>query len=162
MSRAAKLVALAGLALLATLALAGCARIGENQPDATDTRTAVRALFDSYVDALNRSDSTGVLSAYAPDSQPTMAGRDEFFRGQDAIGKTAGETLLNPGQNTYELDSLDVIPIEKAHALALVEYAVEPSDQDIPAFHTTATYVLEKAGAKWRIIHAHVCPAREQ
>ena len=73
-------------------------------------------------------------------------------------------TRLGP----YEIQSLlgaggmgEVYPIEGHHALALVVYTVEPSDQDIPAFHTTGTYVLEKTAVKWQIVHAHVCPARE-
>jgi hypothetical protein len=68
---------------------------------------------------------------------------------------------LSQGQNAYSIDTLDVVPIEGAHALALVVYTVEPSDQDIPAFHITGTYVLEKTSVRWQIVHAHVCPARE-
>ena len=149
----------AALVLLVVLGLVGCAP-KEKEPTAASVRAEVETLFENYVEALNRSDSTGVLSAYAPGTEVTLAGRGQFFRG--AIGTTAGEALLNPGQNSYELDTLDVIPIERAHVLALVEYSVEPTDQDIPAFHSAATYVLRKAGAKWQIIHAHVCPAREQ
>jgi len=157
MSRASKSVA---LALLAALALAGCGGTSEKQAVAAP-RAEVRALFDAYVKALNRSDSTGVLAAYAPDSQATLAGRERFFRGPGVITRTAGEGPLPMGQNIYSLDTLEVLPIEKNHALALVVYTVEPADQDIPAFHATATYVLERSGAKWRIIHAHVCTARE-
>ena len=51
--------------------------------------------------------------------------------------------------------------IAKDHALALVIYTVEPSDQDVPDFHTTGTYLLERISNKWRIVHAHICPARE-
>jgi len=161
MSRAANHAALAATVVvaLAVLALAGCTRSAEKP--AADPRMEVRLLFDTYVDAMNRSDSTAVMSAYAPDSQATLAGRERFFHGPGAISRTAGEGPLPMGQNTYSVDTLFVIPIEKAHALALVVYTVEPSDQDIPAFHTTATYVLEKLGAKWQIVHAHVCPARE-
>jgi hypothetical protein len=87
---------------------------------------------------------------------------EHFVHGPQAVAWPNGEGLLPMGQNAYAIDSLTVIPIEKNHALALVVFAVDPSDQDIPAFHTTATYVLEKSGAKWQIIHAHVCPAREE
>lgn len=163
MSRASKSVALAALTTLVPLALvglAGCARTSERRA-AEGTRAEVRALFDSYVKALNRSDSTGALAAYAPDSQATLAGRERFFRGPGVIGRTAGEGALPMGQNTFSLDTLAVIPIERTHALALVVYTVEPADQDIPAFHVTGTYVLQRSGAKWQIIHAHVCPARE-
>lgn len=165
MFRAAKSALLAAVAttvaLLAVLALTSCARTGEQAATTTDTRTAVRTLLDTYVDEMNRADSTAVVSAYAPDSQATVAGRERFFRGPGLITRTAGEGPLAMGHNTYSIDTLDVIPIEKVHALALVVYTVEPADEDIPAFHTTATYVLEKAGAKWQIVHAHVCPARE-
>ncbi len=163
MSRASKSVTLASLTtlvLLAVLCLAGCARTSGEQA-AADARAGVRALFNSYVEALNRSDSTGVLAAYAPDSQATLAGRERFFRGPGVITRTAGEGPLPMGQNTFSLDTLEVFPIERTHALALVVYTVEPADLDIPAFHATATYVLERFGAKWQIIHAHVCPARE-
>jgi len=163
MFRAAKSALLAAaattVAMLTVLALAGCARTASQQP--ANPHTEIRALFDTYVDALNRSDSIGVLASYAPDSQATLAGRERFFRGPGIITRTAGEGPLSMGQNTYSIDTLDVVPIEKVHALALVVYTVEPSDEDIPAFHTTATYILEKAGAKWQIVHAHVCPARE-
>jgi uncharacterized protein (TIGR02246 family) len=162
-STSAALAAVAVLALLAVLGPAGCTPTLERQKPtpATDARTEVQALFENYVDALNRSDTTGVLEAYAPDSQVTVAGRGVFLRGHDAIGKTLGEGLLNMGQNTYDIDSLDVIPIERAHALAFIVYTVEPSDQDIPDFHFTATYFLEKSRAKWQIVHAHMCSARE-
>jgi len=170
MSRAAKstplaiLAPAAALVLVGALAFAGCTPSPEENQrptSAADARTEVRALFESYVDALNRSDTTGVLEAYAPDSQATLAGRGSFLRGRDALTRTMGENLLNMGQNTYDIDTLDVIPIERAHALALVVYTVEPSDQDIPDFHITATYVLQKSRAKWQIVHAHMCPARE-
>jgi len=155
----AKLATTTALALLAVLALAGCARPSEKP--AGDPRMEVKLLFDTYVEAMNRSDSTGVVAAYAPDSLATVAGRERFFHGPGAISRTAGEGPLPIGQDMYSVDTLIVVPIEKAHALALVVYTVEPADQDIPAFHTTATYVLEKSGAKWQIVHAHVCPARE-
>src|SRR6266446_596324 len=160
MSRAAKLVALAALALLVAAALTGCAPKPEKKP-AADLHAEARALFDAYVDALNRSDSTAVLAAYAPDSQVTLAGREQFFRGREAVGRTPGMGPLSQGQNSYDIDTLEVYPIEGHHALALVVYTVEPSDQDIPAFHTTGTYILEKTAVKWQIVHAHVCPARE-
>lgn len=159
-SRSVMLVALTTLVSLAVISLAGCTRTSEDRA-ADGTRAEVRALFDRYVEALNRSDSTGVLAVYAPDSQATLAGRERFFRGPGVISRTAGEGLLPMGQNTFSLDTLEVFPIERAHALALVVYTVDPSDQDIPAFHVTGTYVLRRSGAKWRIIHAHVCPARE-
>lgn len=154
-------LATAALALLVGL-FAGCTpRERERSSSATDIRTEVRTLFDTYVEALNRSDSTGVMSAYAPDSQATLAGREQFFRGSEAIGRIPGMSPLSRGQNAYSIDTLDVVPVEGHHALALVVYTVEPSDQDIPAFHTTGTYVLEKTAVKWQIVHAHVCPARE-
>jgi ketosteroid isomerase-like protein len=163
MFRAAKSALLAAVAttvaLLAALTLTSCARIGDKP---ADPRMEVRLVLDNYVDAMNRSDSTGVMSAYAPDSQATLAGREHFFHGPGAVSRTAGEGPLPMGQVAYSIDTLDVVPIEKYHALALVVYTVDPSDQDIPAFHTTATYLLEKTNARWRIIHAHVCPAREE
>jgi uncharacterized protein (TIGR02246 family) len=161
-STSASFATAAAIVLLAALNLAGCTPTSEKKPTpAADARTEVRALFESYVDALNRSDTTGVLEAYAPDSQVTVAGRGIFLRGHDAIGKTLGEGLLNMGQNIYDIDSLDVIPIERVHALAFIVYTVEPSDQDIPDFHITATYVLVRSRAKWQIVHAHMCSARE-
>jgi len=161
MSRAVKPVALAALALLIALGLAGCSPKPEKQQPAADLRTEIRTLFDSYAESLNRSDSTAVMSFYAPDSQVTLAGREQFFRGREGVGRTAGMGPLSQGQNEYSIDTLDVVPIEGHHALALVVYTVEPSDQDIPAFHTTGTYVLEKTAVKWQIVHAHVCPAKE-
>jgi ketosteroid isomerase-like protein len=158
-SRFAALAVTAALVLVTALALTSCTRIGEKA--AADPRMEVKLLLDNYVDAMNRSDSTGVMAAYAPDSQATLAGVEHFVRGPQAVAWPNGEGLLPMGQNAYAIDSLDVIPIERNHALALVVFAVDPSDQDIPAFHTTATYILEKSGAKWHIIHAHVCPARE-
>lgn len=159
MSRTARLASLAALVLLAPLALTSCARIGEKP---ADPRMEVKLLLDNYVDAMNRSDSTGVVAAYAPDSEATLAGMEHFVHGPKAVAWPNGEGLLPMGQNAYQIDSLDVVPIEKNHALALVVYTVDPSDQDIPAFHTTATYVLEKSNAKWHIVHAHVCPTREE
>src|SRR2546426_4559485 len=152
------------LVLLAALGLAGCTPSPEETQRPTspaDVRTEVQALFENYVDALNKSDTTGVLEAYAPDSQATLAGRGSFLRGRDALTRTMGENLLNMGQNTYDIDTLDVVPIERFHALALVVYTAEPADQDIPDFHITATYVLQKSRDKWQIVHAHMCPARE-
>ena len=164
MSRATKPAELAtfaasvALVLVVSFALTSCARMGEKP---ADPRQEVKLLLDNYVDAMNRSDSTGVVSAYAPDSQSTLAGVEHFVHGPQAVAWPNGEGLLPMGQNAYAIDSLTVIPIERNHALALVVFAVDPSDQDIPAFHTTATYLLEKSNAKWHIIHAHVCPARE-
>ena len=160
MFRAAKHVALTALALLITLGLAGCART-QQKPVAGDPRTEIRTLFENYVEALNRPDSAGVMSAYAPDSQATLAGREAFFKGWEGIRRTTGMGPLSRGQNSYSIDTLEVFPVEGHHALALVVYTVEPSDQDIPAFHTTGTYVLEKTAVKWQIVHAHVCAARE-
>jgi len=164
MSRTTKSAELATFAasvafvLVVSLTLTSCARIGDKT---ADPRQEVKLLLDNYVDAMNRSDSTGVVSAYAPDSLSTLAGVEHFVHGPQAVAWPNGEGLLPMGQNAYAIDSLTVIPIETNHALALVVYAVDPSDQDIPAFHTTATYLLEKSNAKWHIIHAHVCPARE-
>ncbi|HEY3155622.1 MAG TPA: nuclear transport factor 2 family protein [Candidatus Eisenbacteria bacterium] len=160
MSRAAKPAALAALALLLALGLTGCTRTPEKRA-AGDPRTEIRTLFENYVEALNRPDSAGVMSAYAPDSQATLAGRETFFKGWEGIRRTTGMGPLSQGQNAYSIDTLEVFPVEGHHALALVVYTVEPSDQDIPAFHTTGTYVLEKTAVKWQIVHAHVCPARE-
>jgi ketosteroid isomerase-like protein len=160
MSRAAKPAALAALALLLALGLTGCTRTPEKQA-AGDPRAEIRTLFENYVEALNRPDSAGVMLAYAPDSQATLAGRETFFRGWEGIRRTTGMGPLSQGQNSYSIDTLEVFPVEGHHALALVVYTVEPSDQDIPAFHTTGTYVLEKTAVKWQIVHAHVCPARE-
>ena len=160
MTRAAKLAALAALALLLALGLAGCTRTPTKQA-AGDPRTEIRTLFENYVEALNRPDSAGVMSAYAPDSQATLAGREQFFRGWEGIRRTTGMGPLNQGQNSYSIDTMEVFPVEGHHAMALVVYTVEPSDQDIPAFHTTGTYVLEKTAVRWQIVHAHVCPARE-
>ncbi len=159
-SRSVVLAALTTLVPLAVIGLAGCTLTSEHR-SAEGARAEVRAFFDRYVEALNRSDSTGVLAAYAPDSQATLAGRERFFRGPGVISRTAGEGLLPTGQNTFHVDTLEVFPIERVHALALVVYTVDPADQDIPAFHVTGTYVLRRTGAVWHIIHAHVCPARE-
>ena len=162
MSRATRLTALAAFALLILLGLMGCSRSSVSNPAASANLQAdVDSLFQNYVDALNRADSTAALEAFAPQGEVTVAGREQFFRGPGPIGRTAGEGQLGLGQNSFDIDSLEVIPLEKSHALALVTYTVDPSDQDVPAFHTTGTYVLEKMGAKWRIIHAHICPARE-
>jgi ketosteroid isomerase-like protein len=158
MSRALT-AALATLALLVSLGLAGCT-LSERSPSASEVRSQVQAVLEDYVAALNKSDSTGVVAAYAPDSEVTLAGIERLFRGKEAIGRTAGEGLSNLGQNTYSIDSLSVLPMERLHALALVLYTVEPADEDVPAFHTTATYVLQKFGAKWRIIHSQVTPAQ--
>ncbi len=161
MSRAPRHAALAALAILVGLSQAGCSPRSERQQPATDARTEIRTLFDGYVEALNHSDSTAVMAAYAPDSQATVAGREQFFKGGEAAARIAGMGPLSRGQNAYSIDTLEVVPIEGHHALALVVYTVEPSDQDIPAFHATGTYVLEKTAVKWQIVHAHVCPARE-
>ena len=139
MSRAttsAALATLAAFALLVTLALAGCSPSPDKDKPAagTDLRTEVQSLFEVYVDALNKSDSTGIQALYAPEAEVSAAGREHFFRGREAIDKAAGESLSNPRQNTFDIDTLDVVPIEKAHALALVVYSVDPADQDIPAF----------------------------
>jgi uncharacterized protein (TIGR02246 family) len=158
---ATRLAPSVALAAFVALGLASCTPGTQNQKAAgTDDRTVVRAFFENYVDALNSSDTTQVLSSYAPDADVTVAGRGVFFHGREAIAKTS-ESLLNPGQNTYQLDSLDVRPIERSHILALVVYTVEPSDLDIPAFHSTASYILRRSNAKWQIIHAHVSSARE-
>lgn len=161
----ATLAAVVALALFTLLAfgLAGCAPSSEKAATATDMRTEVRTLLENYVEAVNRADSAGVMSAFAPDTHVTLAGRGLLLQGREAIERTTGgESLMNPGQNQYDIDSLVVIPIERFHALALVEFSVDPSDQDIPTFQTTATYVLQKTRDKWQIIHVHVCPAREQ
>ena len=160
MTRAVKFATLSAPALLIAFVLAGCARTPEKQV-AGDPRTEIRTLFENYVEALNRPDSAGVMSAYAPDSQATLAGREAFFKGWEGIRRTTGMGPLSRGQNSYSIDTLEVFPVEGHHALALVVYTVEPSDQDIPSFHTTGTYVLEKTAVKWQIVHAHVCPARE-
>jgi hypothetical protein len=162
MSRATRFTALAALALLVVLGLIGCSRSSGSKPaTGSNLQADVDSLFQNYVDALNRADSTAALEAFAPQGDVTVAGREQFFRGPGPIGRTAGEGPLGLGQNSFDIDSLEVIPIEKSHALALVTYTVDPSDQDVPAFHTTGTYVLEKIGAKWRIMHAHICSARE-
>jgi len=168
MSRAMKSAALATFAVTATLALLGVLALGGCTPKSGGQGSAdaniqadVDSLFQNYVDALNRADSTAALEAFAPQGDVTVAGREQFFRGPGPIGRTAGEGPLGLGQNSFDIDSLEVIPIEKTHALALVTYTVDPSDQDVPAFHTTGTYVLEKIGGKWRIMHAHLCSARE-
>ena len=161
MSRAAALVASAALALVVVLALSSCSPKSEPKPAAdANTRAEVDSLFENYVDALNKSDSLAVRGTFAPGPDVSVAGRERFFHGSEGVDRNT-EGLLAAGQNKFDIDSLDVIPIEKAHALALVTYTVEPSDQDVPAFHTLGTYLVEKIGDKWRIVHAHVCPARE-
>jgi hypothetical protein len=149
------------IAVFALVIAVGCSPTAKTS---TTTSSAgmeadVDSLFQSYVDALNRADSTAASEVFAPGL--TAAGREQFFRGSGSLARTAGESPLSLGQNQFDIDTLQVIPIENNHALALVIYTVDPNDQDVPAFHTTGTYVLEKTGGKWRIIHAHVCPARE-
>jgi hypothetical protein len=148
------------VAVFALVLAVGCSPTAKTSTTTSSagTEADVDSLFQSYVDALNRADSTGAAELFAPGL--TVAGREQFFRG-GPIARTAGESPLALGQNQFDIDTLQVIPIESSHALALVTYTVDPNDQDVPAFHTTGTYVLEKAGGKWRIIHAHVCPARE-
>lgn len=163
MSRATKPAALTGLALLTfavVLGLAGCGQGTSKATDVGNTQADVDSLFQNYVDALNNSDSLAVRAAFAPGPDVTVAGRERFFRGSEGVERNT-EGLLAAGENKFDIDSLDVVPIEKTHALAMVIYTVEPSDQDVPAFHATGTYLLEKIATKWRIIHAHVCPARE-
>ena len=162
MNRARSCFALAGLGfLLAVMIVVGCSPASKTS---TTTPSAsvdadVDSLFQNYVDALNRGDSTAASEVFAPGL--TAAGREQFFRGSGSLARTAGESPLSLGQNQFDIDTLQVVPIESNHALALVIYTVDPNDQDVPAFHTTGTYVLERTGGKWRIIHAHVCPARE-
>ena len=148
------------IALLLLVLVVGCSKTENTTsvPSSAGTQADVDSLFQNYVDDLNRADSTAASELFAPGM--TVAGREQFFRG-GPIARTAGETPLSLGQNEFDIDTLQVIPIESSHALALVVYTVDPNDQDVPAFHTTGTYVLEKTGGKWRIIHAHVCPARE-
>lgn len=161
MPRAATLAASAVIALVIVLALAGCGTGSEQKSTAgADVRAEVDSLFQNYVDALNGSDSLAVRAAFAPGPDVTVAGRERFFRGSEGVERNT-EGLLAAGENKFDIDSLDVVPIEKTHALAMVIYTVEPADQDVPAFHATGTYLLEKIATKWRIIHAHVCPARE-
>ena len=79
MSRAAKstaLALLAAFALLAVLGLAGCSPSPEKEKPAAAAaiRTEVRSLFEKYVEALNKSDSTGVVAAYAQDAEVTLCG----------------------------------------------------------------------------------------
>ena len=161
MSRATRLAALAAFAILILLGLMGCSQTSHSKfTSGANIQVEVDSLFQNYVDALNGSDSLAVRAAFAPGPDVTVAGRERFFRGSEGVERNT-EGLLAAGQNKFDIDSLDVVPIEKAHALAMVIYTVDPSDQDVPAFHTTGTYLLEKIGAKWRIVHAHVCPARE-
>ena len=161
MSRAATFVASAAITLLIVLVLAGCGQRAENNAAAgADARAEVDSLFQNYVDALNGSDSLAVRAAFAPGPDVTVAGRERFFRGSEGVERNT-EGLLAAGENKFDIDSLDVVPIEKTHALAMVIYTVEPADQDVPAFHATGTYLLEKIATKWKIVHAHVCPARE-
>ena len=162
MNRARFGFALVGFALLLALVIAvGCSPTSKTASTTVpaNIEADVDSLFQNYVDALNRADSTAAAELFAPGM--TVAGREQFFRGSGSIARTAGESPLSLGQNQFDIDTLQVVPIESNHALALVIYTVDPNDQDVPAFHTTGTYVLERHGTRWRIIHAHVCPARE-
>jgi len=91
----------AALVLVAIIALTSCARMGEKP---ADPRQEVKLLLDNYVDAMNRSDSTGVVSAYAPDSLSTLAGVEHFVHGPEAVAWPNGEGLLPMGQNAYAID----------------------------------------------------------
>jgi hypothetical protein len=85
-----------------------------------------------------------VASAACPRGHSGLGsgGGNSFFRGREAIGRTSGIYPLSQSQNAYGIDTLDV-PVESAHGLALVLYTIEPPDQDIPASHTTGTYLLD-------------------
>ncbi len=121
-----------------------------------DVRADVRAFLNDYKDALSKSDSMEVLSMYGTGAEVTLAGKGKVFRGREAIRKSGEETIFNPDQNVFSIDSLDVFALGPSHALALVVYKLEPPDQDLSRFHTTATYVLEKTRTGWQILHAHV------
>jgi hypothetical protein len=165
-SRFGKFLVLVLLAVVLVLAwgTTGCVRSTPAPKAAVgaNTQAEIDSLFEDYVDALNSSDSVKVREIFGPGGEVTVAGRERFFRGSEGVAQNT-QRLLAAGQNKFDIDSLQVIPIENAHALALVTYTVEPSDQDVPAFHTIGTYILERSSttAKWAIIHAHVCSARE-
>src|SRR5437763_4780381 len=132
-----KRLAVAVLARSIVVALAGCSGRTDNRPTpGANIQADVDSLFQNYVDALNGSDSLAVRAAFAPGPDVTVAGRERFFKGSEGVDRNT-EGLLAVGQNKFDIDSLEVIPIEKEHALALVIYTVEPSDQDVPDFHTT-------------------------
>src|SRR5258706_2269913 len=134
--RSGALVKFAGTALILLIAviLIGCAPKSEKSASAAaDVRADVDSLFQNYVDALNNSDSLAVRAAFAPGPDVTVAGRERFFRGSEGVERNT-EGLLAAGENKFDIDSLDVVPIEKTHALAMGIYTVQPSDQDLPAF----------------------------
>jgi len=151
--------------LVFLLAIASCSQPQQKQPPAGrpgtralsgDTKTDVRSFFDDYTTALNKSDSTDVLSMYEQGADVTLAGKGRVLYGRDAIRTSSEETIFNGDQLTFAVDSLLVTPLGPAHAFALVTYKVESPDEDLPAFHTVASYVLEKVQSGWQILHAHV------
>ncbi len=61
-SRSVVSAALTTLVPLAVIGLAGCSSTSERR-SAEGTRAEVSALFNRYIEALNRSDSTGIVAA---------------------------------------------------------------------------------------------------
>lgn len=117
-------------------------------------RTAIEQAVDAYVDANNKGDTAALAKLFSREADVTAIGGELRWRGRDAI-----HSAVNPGYRTT-LDSIDVISLGPAYAMAIAGYtltlAAGRGDAHLPG---AMTLLFKRVDGRWRIIHAHLSTA---
>jgi len=143
-------IAFAALLLVPTL--------GVSSTEQVPTKPGITAqqFVKSYVKAMNRADVGSMMKMFSKGSGVTSVGDGTISHGWHSIQTDAQQFVGREGTFRFTVGSVEVTPLGAAYVLAVAPLTVQTFGQDenqeLPA---AMTFVLQREGASWKVIHEH-------
>ncbi len=145
----------ASLSLAALLLIPSLGVSSTEQAPAKPSITA-QQFVKSYVRAMNHADVTSMMKMFSKADGVTSIGDGTISHGWRSIKTDAQQFVGREGTFQFTTGVVEVTPLGSEHVLAIVPLTVRTVGQDedieLPA---AMTFVLEREGRSWKVIHEH-------
>ncbi len=120
-------------------------------------RASVQAATQTFVDAINRSDSVTMAALYLHDRRVSTSSDGALRTGWDSVRVDLDEVASGrEGRLHIVLGSVQVVPLGSHHALSVTPFTLSVETRTRESkFRGAMTLVLERAASGWLILHDH-------
>lgn len=154
-ARAAALVSTFMIALVLHSGAVGASPASPPPEGQANVASDIAAVLKTQVDAWNRGDLEGFMSAYLPSPEMTFTSGGTLTKGYDALrakyAKSYGTDTRSMGQLRF--DDVQVTSLGREGALSVGRFTLQAQGQAASTGIFSLVWVRTKAG--WRIIHDH-------
>ena len=119
-------------------------------------RAQIQALMRKYADTGNRTDAEAMMQLYSRSPGVIDVEDGEIHHGWDDIRSAVSAIVGKVGVFNISLGAIEVFTLGPGAAYAVAPYMVHVSTDKGPAeVHGAMTFIFQRAGTSWSIIHTH-------